>query len=68
MTSAFGPDATDDRLVLGGICPICFGGISDALTLGVQDAALVLLVAAVVVVGSIARVGWKIWRAEAGSE
>lgn len=49
---------------MGAMCPICFGESSDGLTLGVQDAALVLLAAAVVVVSSLARIGWKIWRAE----
>lgn len=48
-----------------GICPFCLGGDGGALTAGIPLGALVLAATAVVVMGAVGRLLWRLWHREA---
>ena len=45
-------------------CPFCLDGSQSVLADGARDGALVLALVAAVVIGALARFGWRIVRAE----
>ena len=49
-------------------CPICVSPEGAAMTAGMRDGAMVLIVAAMIVVSLIARFAFRLWRLTANHE